>query len=123
MTFHHSEHMLLFIPQQRTFMKSTVKVICYVGIILAILAAITLGAWLAWQVLPENPHPWQGNLPTFPLALWVWLAGVTPVIIAAFVLYVGLLILRALFGWIFRRIRASVGWLLTWIAGLVRRKA
>ena len=75
-------------------MKSVLSIIgrvsAIIGGVLAILGAITLCAWVSWQVLPQNPYQneWRWNVPDFRLAIAVWFAGIPLFIVVTFTLIV-----------------------------------
>lgn len=87
-------------------MKSALKVIQTVFIVLAVLVGITLCGWFIWQVMPSNPYhdQWVWNLPPFPLALAVWFVGF-PILI---VFIIPAVLIGSLFVLLFKKITAAI---------------
>ena len=69
-------------------MKRVLKVILVVLGVLGVLVAITLLAWVSWQVMPDNPNQGEWTIPPFPLSIAVWMVGIVPTILLAFVSFI-----------------------------------
>lgn len=66
-------------------MKRVLKVILGILGVLGVLVVITLLAWVMWQVMPDNPDQGEWTIPPFPLAIAVWMVGMVPTLLLAFV--------------------------------------